>query len=62
MDTATYHTIRHADGQPFYDGEPITLADAQVMINEAIARGDVEVGSYLHIDADGLIIEREAVL
>jgi hypothetical protein len=60
MDTATYHIIRHADGRTFYDGEPLTLADAQIMINDAIARGDLEVGSFLHIEDDLLVIEREA--
>ncbi len=61
MDTATYHIIRHADGRAFYDGEPLTLADAQIMVNEAIARGDLEVGSFLRIEDDLLVIEREAV-
>ncbi|HYG87652.1 MAG TPA: hypothetical protein VD978_15440 [Azospirillum sp.] len=61
MSTATYRRIRHADGRSFYDGEPIMLADAQLMINEAIARGDLEVGSFLHIEEDELIIEHEAV-
>ncbi|WP_448204709.1 hypothetical protein [Azospirillum sp. sgz302134] len=60
MVTATYRIIRHADGRSFYDGEPITLADAQIMINDAIARGDLEVGSFLHVDEDMLLIEREA--
>lgn len=59
MDTATYHIIRHADGQDFYDGEPLTLADAQIMVNEAIARGDLEVGSFLRIEDDLLVIERD---
>ena len=62
MTTATYRVIRHADGRVFYDGEPITLGDAQAMVNEAIARGDLEVGSFLHIEDDELVIECEEVL
>lgn len=61
MTTATYHIIRHADGRIFYDGDPITLAEAQVMINEAIAHGTLEVNSFLQIDEDLLVIELDAV-
>ncbi|PWC32748.1 hypothetical protein [Azospirillum sp. TSO35-2] len=60
MTTATYHVIRYTDGRLFYEGEPITLAEAQVMINEAIARGTLEVNSFLHIDEDLLVIEFDA--
>lgn len=57
MNTATYPLIRHADGQTFHEGEPVTLADAQVMLNDAIADGRVEVGSFLRVETDLLVIE-----
>lgn len=60
MTTPTYHVIRFTDGRLFYEGDPITLSEAQVMINEAIARGTLEVNSFLHIDEDLLIIEFDA--
>lgn len=52
-----YREIRHADGRTFYGGEPVTLADAQMMLNEAIADGRVEVGSFLRIEPGLLVIE-----
>ncbi len=60
MSTATFRIIRHADGPIFFDDRTITLAEAQIIINDAIARGDLEVGSFLRIDDDELVIEREA--
>lgn len=57
MTTPTYPRILHADGPTFYEGAPITLADAQVLLNEAIADGRVEVGSFLRVDSDLLVIE-----
>jgi len=52
-----YHAIRHADGRVFYDGAPVTLADAQIMLNDAIADARVEVGSFLRVDSALLVIE-----
>ncbi|MBP2314702.1 hypothetical protein [Azospirillum soli] len=55
--TPLYRVIRHADGRDFYDGTPVTLADAQVMLNDAILDGRVEVGSFLHVETDELLIQ-----
>ena len=55
--TPVYQVIRYADGRAFYDGAPVTLADAQVMLNDAILDGRVEVGSFLHVDSDQLTIQ-----
>lgn len=61
MTTATFRIIRHADGPVFFDDRTITLAEAQIIVNDAIARGDLEVGSFLRIDDEELVIEREVV-
>jgi hypothetical protein len=55
--TPLYRTIVHASGGTYYQGEPISLADAQIMLNNDIAEGKVEVGSFLKIDEDTLILE-----
>jgi hypothetical protein len=55
--TPHYRTIVHAAGGTYYQGEPITLAEAQVMLNNDIAEGKVEVGSFLKMDEDVLILE-----
>lgn len=55
--TPLYRVIRHADGQTFYEGDPVTLADAQIMLNDGIADGRVEVGSFLRVEPDLLLIE-----
>lgn len=54
--TQLYRVIRHADGSAFHDGDPVTLADAQLMLNDAILDGRVEVGSFLHVEPDELTI------
>lgn len=59
MTTAIFRIIRHVDGPVFFDDRTVTLAEAQIMINDAIARGDLEVGSFLRIDDEELVIERE---
>ena len=41
--TSLYRTIVHASGGTYYQGEPITLADAQMMLSNDIAEGKVEV-------------------
>jgi len=55
--TPLYHRIIHASGETYYEGEPITVADAQMMLSNDIAEGKVEVGSFLKIDQDVLILE-----
>jgi hypothetical protein len=55
--TPHYRTIMYAAGGPYYQGEPITLAEAQVMLNTDIAEGKAEVGSFLKIDQELLILE-----
>ncbi|KJB94675.1 hypothetical protein N826_09165 [Skermanella aerolata KACC 11604] len=52
-----YRTILHASGGTYYQGEPISLADAQMMLSNDIAEGKVEVGAFLKIDEDALILE-----
>ncbi|SMF92333.1 hypothetical protein SAMN02982917_0565 [Azospirillum oryzae] len=52
-----YHHIRHADGPVYYSGEPISLADAQMMINEDIADGIISPGSFLRVEGVELVIE-----
>jgi hypothetical protein len=52
-----YRTIVHASGGTYYQGEPISLADAQIMLSNDIAEGKVEVGAFLKIDEDTLILE-----
>jgi hypothetical protein len=47
--TPLYRTIVHASGGMYYQGEPISLAD--------IAEGKVEVGAFLKIDEETLILE-----
>jgi len=55
--TPLYRTIIHASGETYYQGEPISLADAQMMLSNDIAEGRVEVGAFLKIDEDMLILE-----
>ncbi len=55
--TAVYPEIRFADGRVFHRGDPVTLADAQILLNDGIADGLVEVGSFLRVEPDLLIIE-----
>ena len=52
-----YRRILHSDGRVFYDGEPMLLADAQIMVNDGIAASRVAVGSFLRVDGDDLTIE-----
>jgi hypothetical protein len=55
--TLLYRTIVYASGETFYEGEPISLADAQMMLSNDIAEGKVEVGAFLKIGEDVLILE-----
>ena len=48
--TSLYRTIVHASGGTYYQGEPITLADAQMILSNDIAEGKVEVGAFLKVD------------
>ena len=54
--TPLYSTISHAAGGIYYQGELITLADAQMIGNDDIVRGKVQVGSFLKVDEDTLIL------
>ena len=55
--TPMYRTIVHASGGMYYQGEPISLADAQMMLSNDIAEGKVEVGAFLKIDEETLVLE-----
>ncbi len=55
--TAAFRHIRHADGRAYYEGKPLSLADAQIMLNDDIVRRAVRVDAYLRIDGSGLILE-----
>jgi len=55
--TPEYRIIHYAAGGTYYEGEPISLADAQMMLNNDIAEGKVEVGAFLKVDEDTLILE-----
>ncbi|PWC37583.1 hypothetical protein [Azospirillum sp. TSO35-2] len=55
--TIAFSQIRHADGRAYYQGKPLSLADAQIMLNDDILRRVVRVGSYLRIDGAGLVLE-----
>jgi hypothetical protein len=50
-----YRIIVHAADGAYYQG-PVTFADAQIMLNNSIAAGEVETGSFLMIARDFLII------
>lgn len=52
-----FRLIRHADGRTYYDGAPLTLADAQIMLNDDIQRRRVAVDSFLRVDGTELIVE-----
>ncbi|MCG5243333.1 hypothetical protein [Azospirillum doebereinerae] len=55
--TTAFRHIRHADGRAYYDGKPLSLADAQIMLNDDIVGRQVRVDSYLRIDESGLVLE-----
>lgn len=55
--TTAFRHIRHADGRAYYEGKPLSLADAQIMLNDDIVRRQVRVDAYLRIDGAGLILE-----
>ena len=40
--TPMYRTIHYATGGTYYEGDPISLADAQMMLSNDIAEGKVE--------------------
>ncbi|MBP2303122.1 hypothetical protein [Azospirillum picis] len=54
--TNAYSQIRHADGRAYYQGSPLTLADAQIMLNDDILRRAVRVGAYLRLDRGSLVL------
>lgn len=55
--TTAFDQIRHSDGRAYYQGTPLSLADAQIMLNDDILRRTVRVGSYLRLDGNGLVLE-----
>lgn len=55
--TLAFHHIRHADGRAYYDGRPLTLADAHLMLNDDILRRAVRPGAYLRLERAELILE-----
>lgn len=54
--THAFSQIRHADGRAYYQGTPLSLADAQIMLNDDILRRTVRVGAYLWIDGSGRLV------
>ena len=51
-----YRIIVHATDGVYHQEGPVTFADAQIMLNNSIATGEVETGSFLMIARDFLII------
>lgn len=54
---AFYTRIVHPDGRAYYAGGPLSLADAQILLNDAIAGRAVPAGSYLRVDGPHLVLE-----
>ncbi|MFP5514489.1 MAG: hypothetical protein ACLGJC_15545 [Alphaproteobacteria bacterium] len=54
--TNAFNQIRHADGRAYYQGAPLSLAEAQIMLNDDILRGRVRVGAYLQLDGPRLVL------
>lgn len=54
--TNAFSQIRHVDGRAYYQGTPLSLADAQIMLNEDILRRAVRVGAYLRVDDAGRLV------
>jgi hypothetical protein len=55
--TPAFHHIRHADGRAYYEGRPLSLADAHLMLNDDILRRAVRPGAYLRVERSELILE-----
>ena len=54
--TYAFSQIRHSDGRAYYQGTPLSLADAQIMLNDDILRRRVRVGAYLRVDDGRLVL------
>lgn len=54
--TNAFSQISHADGRAYYQGAPLSLADAQIMLNDDILRRAVRVGAYLRVDDAGRLV------
>jgi hypothetical protein len=54
-----YRRIELASGSVYYQGDPLSLADAQTMVNEDILRGKLEPQVFLKVEPDRLVIEME---
>lgn len=52
-----FASIQRADGSVYYEGPPVTLAEAQMLINEAIRERRLDAGVSLRIEPDCLVIE-----
>ena len=60
--TNAFRHIRHTDGRAYYEGKPLSLADAQIMLNDDIVQRTVRVGAYLRVDESGLVLEAAPML
>ncbi len=60
--TKAFRYIRHADGRAYYEGKPLSLADAQIMLNDDIVRRTVRVGAYLRVSESELVLEAAPLL
>lgn len=58
--TPAFHHIRHADGRAYYEGRPLSLADAHLMLNDDILRRTIRPGAYLRVDRSELILESDS--
>jgi hypothetical protein len=52
----SYCLIEFGGGSTYSLAEPITIAEAQMAINEAITRRHLCPGAYLRVEADRLVI------
>lgn len=52
-----FSRILHPDGRIYYTGGPLSLADAQILLNDDIVNRSVAVGAYLRIDGSSLVLE-----
>lgn len=54
-----FHQIRHTDGRAYYEGRPLTLADAHLMLNDDILRRAIRPGAYLRRERSELVLVTE---
>ncbi|MFD1623116.1 hypothetical protein [Azospirillum griseum] len=58
--TLAFRHIRHSDGRAYYEGRPLTLADAHLMLNDDILRRAVRPGAYLRRERSELVLVTDA--